>query len=243
MRALGVPVVFDATHSVQEPGGLGSSTGGNRAMVEPLARAATAIGVDGLFFETHPTPETSPSDGPNMIPLDDFAALLERSLAIRATVENPSRETHVVNRCPSNPDRGRASCASAPLPQASGRSAAALSMWLLAALVIFAGCEQSQPPASKTAFETQTSRVRKNDENLTYALQLAAQCRSGDDSTDSLGADCLAVESMGPAGRSHGRLETRPAVADFAGRLRQANALRSLAGLDFPAPTAGNWCR
>ena len=87
MRALGTPVVFDATHSVQEPGGLGSSTGGNRAMVEPLARAAVAIGVDGLFFETHPTPETSPSDGPNMIPLDDFAALLERLLAIRATVD------------------------------------------------------------------------------------------------------------------------------------------------------------
>jgi len=88
MRELGVPVIFDATHSVQEPGGLGSATGGNRAMVEPLARAATAIGVDGLFFETHPTPETSPSDGPNMIPLDDFAALLKRILAIRATVES-----------------------------------------------------------------------------------------------------------------------------------------------------------
>jgi 2-dehydro-3-deoxyphosphooctonate aldolase (KDO 8-P synthase) len=87
LRALGTPVVFDATHSVQEPGGLGSSTGGNRAMVEPLARAATAIGVDGLFFETHPTPDTSPSDGPNMIPLDEFAALLARILAIRATVE------------------------------------------------------------------------------------------------------------------------------------------------------------
>ena len=60
MRALGVPVVFDATHSVQEPGGLGSTTGGNRAMVEPLARAATAIGIDGLFFETHPEPDKSP---------------------------------------------------------------------------------------------------------------------------------------------------------------------------------------
>lgn len=88
MRSLGAPVVFDATHSVQEPGGLGSTTGGNRAMVEPLARAATAIGVDGLFFETHPTPETSPSDGPNMIPLDQFEALLTRLLKIRDTVEN-----------------------------------------------------------------------------------------------------------------------------------------------------------
>ncbi len=87
MRALGAPVVFDATHSVQEPGGLGAATGGNREMVEPLARAATALGVDGLFFETHPDPDRSPSDGPNMIPLDQFAAVLERLLAIRATVE------------------------------------------------------------------------------------------------------------------------------------------------------------
>ena len=63
MRELGAPVVFDATHSVQEPGGLGATTGGNRAMVEPLARAATAVGIDGLFFETHPEPDTSPSDG------------------------------------------------------------------------------------------------------------------------------------------------------------------------------------
>lgn len=88
MQALGVPVVFDATHSVQEPGGLGSATGGNRAMVEPLARAATALGVEGMFFETHPTPETSPSDGPNMVPLDEFAGLLRRLLQIRAAVEN-----------------------------------------------------------------------------------------------------------------------------------------------------------
>jgi len=87
MQALGVPVVFDATHSVQEPGGLGASSGGNRAMVEPLARAATAIGVDGLFFETHPTPETSPSDGANMVPLDQMAGLLGRLVAIRQTVE------------------------------------------------------------------------------------------------------------------------------------------------------------
>ncbi len=91
MRQLGTPIVFDATHSVQEPGGLGSATGGNRAMVEPLARAAVAIGVDGLFFETHPTPETSPSDGPNMVPLDEFAGLLGRLLKIRQTVESFAR--------------------------------------------------------------------------------------------------------------------------------------------------------
>ncbi|MEN6452527.1 MAG: 3-deoxy-8-phosphooctulonate synthase [Thermoguttaceae bacterium] len=87
MQALGVPVIFDATHSVQEPGGLGAATGGNRAMVEPLARAATAIGADGLFFETHPNPDASPSDGPNMIPLDEFQGLLRRLLAIRSTIE------------------------------------------------------------------------------------------------------------------------------------------------------------
>jgi 2-dehydro-3-deoxyphosphooctonate aldolase (KDO 8-P synthase) len=87
LRHLGTPVIFDATHSVQEPGGRGAATGGNRAMVEPLARAATAIGVDGLFFETHPDPDQSPSDGPNMVPLDQFGRLLERVLAIRQTVE------------------------------------------------------------------------------------------------------------------------------------------------------------
>lgn len=87
MRALGVPVIFDATHSVQEPGGLGSATGGNRAMVEPLARAATAVGADGLFFETHPDPDRAPSDGPNMVPLDAFEALLGRLLRLRTVVE------------------------------------------------------------------------------------------------------------------------------------------------------------
>jgi 2-dehydro-3-deoxyphosphooctonate aldolase (KDO 8-P synthase) len=90
MQEFGVPVIFDATHSVQEPGGLGTKTGGNRAMVEPLARAATAIGVDGLFFETHPDPDSSPSDGPNMIPLDQFAGVLERMVKIREAVERLS---------------------------------------------------------------------------------------------------------------------------------------------------------
>jgi 2-dehydro-3-deoxyphosphooctonate aldolase (KDO 8-P synthase) len=87
MQALGAPVIFDATHSVQEPGGLGSATGGNRAMVEPLARAAVAIGVDGLFFEVHPDPDRAPSDGPNMLRLDDFPEVLSRVLAIRRAVE------------------------------------------------------------------------------------------------------------------------------------------------------------
>jgi 2-dehydro-3-deoxyphosphooctonate aldolase (KDO 8-P synthase) len=88
MQALGVPVIFDATHSVQEPGALGAATGGNRAMVEPLARAATALCVDGLFLETHPQPDAALSDGPNMVHLDQLAGLLRRLLAIRQTVEN-----------------------------------------------------------------------------------------------------------------------------------------------------------
>jgi len=86
MRSLGVPVVFDATHSVQRPGGLGGATGGNREMVEPLARAAVAMGVDALFFETHPNPAQSPSDGPNMIPLDQFDAVIGRLVRLHQTV-------------------------------------------------------------------------------------------------------------------------------------------------------------
>jgi len=88
MRDLGVGVVFDATHSVQEPGGLGDATGGNRKMVEPLARAAVSIGVDGLFLETHPDPDRSPSDGPNMVPLDRLEPLLIRLLRIRELVSS-----------------------------------------------------------------------------------------------------------------------------------------------------------
>jgi 2-dehydro-3-deoxyphosphooctonate aldolase (KDO 8-P synthase) len=87
MQGLGVPVVFDATHSVQEPGGLGSATGGNRAMVEPLARAAMAVGADALFCETHPDPDRSPSDGPNMVPLARVGTFLDRVLQVRHTVE------------------------------------------------------------------------------------------------------------------------------------------------------------
>ncbi|MDH3718984.1 MAG: 3-deoxy-8-phosphooctulonate synthase [Planctomycetota bacterium] len=87
MREFGVPVIFDATHSVQEPGGLGGTTGGNRALVEPLARAAVAVGIDGLFFETHPQPDQSPSDGPNMVPLDELESLLARICQLRQAVD------------------------------------------------------------------------------------------------------------------------------------------------------------
>jgi 2-dehydro-3-deoxyphosphooctonate aldolase (KDO 8-P synthase) len=82
MRAAGHRVIFDATHSVQHPGGLGTSTGGDRAMAPVLARAAVAVGVDGLFIETHPDPDRSPSDGPNMIPLAQMEALLRKLKAI-----------------------------------------------------------------------------------------------------------------------------------------------------------------
>ena len=86
MRQLGVPVVFDATHSVQEPGGLGTTTGGNREMVEPLACAAAAIGIDALFLETHPDPDMALSDGPNMVRLQDVSVLLSRVIQIRDLV-------------------------------------------------------------------------------------------------------------------------------------------------------------
>ena len=83
MRAF-APVVFDATHSVQSPGGGGGTTSGKRQYVAPLARAAVAFGVDALFIECHPDPDNAPSDGPNMLPLTQLPALLEECLAISA---------------------------------------------------------------------------------------------------------------------------------------------------------------
>lgn len=77
MAETGYPVVFDATHSVQSPGGKGASTGGDRRMVPPLARAAVAVGVAGIFIETHQDPDHAPSDGPNMVPLQELPALLK----------------------------------------------------------------------------------------------------------------------------------------------------------------------
>ncbi len=88
LRRLGAPVVFDATHSVQEPGGQGGTTGGQREFVPHLARAATAVGIDGLFLETHPEPDASPSDGPNTVPLDELPDLLDQVLAVRDAVRN-----------------------------------------------------------------------------------------------------------------------------------------------------------
>ena len=82
MAAMGAPVIFDATHSVQQPGGQGTASGGERHMVPVLARAAVAVGVAGVFIETHENPDNAPSDGPNMLPLDQMEALLVKLMAL-----------------------------------------------------------------------------------------------------------------------------------------------------------------
>ena len=87
MKKFGYPVIFDATHSVQKPGGKGDATGGNREYVEYLAKAAIAVGVDGLFMETHPNPDNAKSDGPNMVPLDEMKELLEKLQKIYMAVQ------------------------------------------------------------------------------------------------------------------------------------------------------------
>ena len=84
MARTGAPVIFDATHSVQQPGGQGSSSGGQREFVPVLSRAAVAVGVAGLFIETHPDPDHAPSDGPNMVPLREFEPLLKSLMALDA---------------------------------------------------------------------------------------------------------------------------------------------------------------
>lgn len=81
MAETGAPIIFDATHSVQQPGGQGTSSGGERRFVETLARAAVAVGVAGVFIETHEDPDNAPSDGPNMIKLKDLALLIQRLMA------------------------------------------------------------------------------------------------------------------------------------------------------------------
>ncbi len=98
MRALpimaqttGAPVIFDATHSVQQPGGKGTSSGGQREFVPVLARAAVAVGVAGVFIETHPDPDHAPSDGPNMVPLREFEGLVKRLMAFDALAKQAVR--------------------------------------------------------------------------------------------------------------------------------------------------------
>ncbi len=88
MAAMGAPVIFDATHSVQQPGGQGGSSGGQREFVETLARAAVAVGVAGVFVETHEDPDNAPSDGPNMVFLKDMPRLLEKLLAFDAIAKS-----------------------------------------------------------------------------------------------------------------------------------------------------------
>ncbi|WJI78909.1 MULTISPECIES: 3-deoxy-8-phosphooctulonate synthase [unclassified Mesorhizobium] len=89
MAEIGAPVIFDATHSVQQPGGQGGSSGGERRFVETLARAAVAVGIAGVFIETHQDPDNSTSsDGPNMLPLKDMPALLERLMAFDRIAKN-----------------------------------------------------------------------------------------------------------------------------------------------------------
>src|SRR5207302_8478706 len=88
MQEPGCPVIFDASHRVQMPGGEGDRRGGDRRMVPYLARAAVACGCDGLFLETHPRPDQALSDGPNMIALDDLPALAECCLRIRTAIQS-----------------------------------------------------------------------------------------------------------------------------------------------------------
>jgi 2-dehydro-3-deoxyphosphooctonate aldolase (KDO 8-P synthase) len=90
-RSTGAPVIFDATHSVQQPGGRGASSGGEREFVPVLARAAVAVGIAGVFIETHPDPDRAPSDGPNMVPLSEFEGLVRTLMAFDAVAKNLSR--------------------------------------------------------------------------------------------------------------------------------------------------------
>src|SRR5204863_3270423 len=88
LRDTGAPVIFDATHSVQQPGGQGTSSGGQREFVAVLARAAVAVGVAGVFIETHPDPDNAPCDGPNMVPLREFEALVKTLMQFDALAKN-----------------------------------------------------------------------------------------------------------------------------------------------------------
>jgi len=91
MAETGAPVIFDATHAVQQPGGQGTSSGGDRRFVPVLARAAVAVGIAGLFIETHQDPDNAPSDGPNMVPLKEFEGLLAELMAIDALVKTQAK--------------------------------------------------------------------------------------------------------------------------------------------------------
>lgn len=92
MRDFGYPVIFDATHSAQRPGGLGGASGGDYTLAFPLSRAAAAVGIDGIFAETHPNPKEALSDGPNMIPLEKMPQFLDEVLAIHNARQNLQKD-------------------------------------------------------------------------------------------------------------------------------------------------------
>ena len=94
MKSFNCPLIFDATHSVQQPGGQGNKSGGQREFVAPLARAAAAVGIDGIFMEVHPDPSNALSDGPNMVPLEKLKSILKDILKIRNCVgEKPAKSS------------------------------------------------------------------------------------------------------------------------------------------------------
>lgn len=88
MAKYGYPIVFDATHSVQQPGGMGEKSGGQREFVPYLSRAAIAVGVGAIFMETHEDPDNAPSDGPNMVPLSEIKNLLKQLVSIDTLIKN-----------------------------------------------------------------------------------------------------------------------------------------------------------
>ena len=96
MANTGYPVVFDATHSVQQPGGHGATSGGQREFIPTMARAAVAVGVAGLFVETHPNPDAAPSDGPNMVPLGQLRDLLRTVMEFDRVAKNPDNRSPVI---------------------------------------------------------------------------------------------------------------------------------------------------
>ena len=105
MAQTGCPVIFDATHAVQSPGGQGTASGGDRRFVPVLARAAVAVGVAGLFIETHEHPDNAPSDGPNMVPLKDLEVLLAELMAIDAVVKRGRQASSAASSGASGPGR------------------------------------------------------------------------------------------------------------------------------------------
>jgi 2-dehydro-3-deoxyphosphooctonate aldolase (KDO 8-P synthase) len=112
LARMGAPVIFDATHSVQQPGGKGTSSGGEREFVPVLARAAVAVGIAGLFIETHQDPDRAPSDGPNMIPLKEMEQLLERLMQFdalaKAAAKSPAKSSTKSSAKPSTKPAAKA---------------------------------------------------------------------------------------------------------------------------------------